>query len=72
MKSLPSVPKRAQACPSVPKRAQARPSTPKHAQEQLMGTYRDLLNLQKQDNFDVHKTSYRKKKKVVFRFASND
>ena len=43
------------ARPSMLKHAQACPSTPKHS-EQLLGTYRNLLNL-KQNSFDFHKKS---------------
>ena len=58
---------------------QARPQAraQAHAQaliEQLLGTYRNLLNLKKQKIFDFKKTSLgkKKKKKSVFRFAPND
>ena len=47
---------------------------PKHS-EQILGTYGNLLNLKKHEIFDLKKTSYgkkKKKKKAVFRFASND
>ena len=56
--------------------AKERPSTPKHAQAQLLAPYRNFLNLKKQEFFDFHEMSdggeRRKKKKAVFRFASNN
>ena len=48
---------------------------PKHAQAQLLAPYRNFLNLKKQEFFDFHEMSdggERKKKKAVFRFASNN
>jgi len=40
----------------------ARPNMPNHS-EQLLGTYRNLVNLDKQETFDFHKKSHRKKER---------